>query len=191
MIVALLFFVAYSVVVFIAPNWIWLASFSAFNLLLCLIFRTGFVQTLKNLLKVTLFAVFVFLINLIFDDVISCLIVAWKLLIVCNFTFIFGKIFKPTMIASGFAQLLFPLKLFKVDTESIALAITIALQFIPILSRSAKSLSKTLKVRGFKFNIKNILTNGHVIFMLFFSEIFKRVDSIELAFRARGYNAEK
>ncbi len=187
MILAILFFVAYSCVVFFAPDWIWLASFSAFNLILCFAFRTGFVKTIKNLLKISIFAGIVFLFNLIFDDVIPCLITAWKILIVANFTFVFGKAFSPTQIATGFSELLFPLKLFKVDTEAISLVIVIALEFIPILSKSASNLKKVLKVRGFKFNLKNIFTQGHIIFLLFFTELFKRVDTIELAFRARGY----
>ena len=190
MIFALLFFIAYSIVVFFAPTYYCLIGFTAFNLILLIIARPSAIDTFKNFYKILLFAAFVFLINLIFDDPISCLIVAWKILIVANFTFVFGKIFKPSMIATGFSQLLFPLKIFKVDTESIALVIVIALQFIPILSRSAKSLRKALKVRGFKFNLKNITKNGHIIFALFFSEIFKRVDNIELAFRARGYNID-
>ncbi len=190
MILAILFFMAYSVVVFLSPNWIWLTAFSGFNILLCIVFKTGFSKTIKNIFGITLFATFVFLINLIFLDLVSCLLTAWKLIVVCNFTFIFGKIFKPSMIASGFSQLLFPLKIFKVDTQAISLMIVIALEFVPILSISAKNLQKTLKAKGFKLNLKNMVTQGHHIFALFFLEIFKRVEILEKAIIARGYNSK-
>lgn len=188
MIFAILFILAYSVVAFIIPNIYWLIGFSAFNLLLCFIFRTGFVRTLKNLLHISVFALIIFLFNLIFDDAISSLIVAWRLVIVANFAFIFAKAFSPAMIATGISQLLFPLKLFKVDTNSLSLMIVIALEFIPILSVSAKNLRQTLKVRGFKFNLPNLFKQGHVVFTLFFSELFKRVDYIENSLRVRGFH---
>ncbi len=190
MIFAILFFIAYSVVTFIAPNWIWLACFSGFNLILCFAVRTGWAKTFKNLFKILIMAGLVFALNLIFDDVFTCLITAWKLVIVANFTFVFSKAFSPSQLASGFSQLLFPLKLFKVDTGALSLVIVIALEFIPILSKSAKSLQKCLKARGFKLGLKNVFTQGHVVFSLYFSEIFKRVDALELAFKARGYTAD-
>ena len=190
MIFALLFFAIYSCGVFFVPNWIWLVSLSGFDLLLWLIFYKNIPKLLKMTLKFSIFAVFVFLINLIFDDVITCLLVAWKLMIVFCFVACFSKIFSPTQIATGFSQLLFPLKLFRVDTEALSLSIVIALSFIPILSASAQSLSKSLRARGFRFNIRSAFSQGHVILMAYFSELFKRVDTIELAFRARGYSAE-
>lgn len=188
MIFAILFFIAYSVFTFFAPNWIWLACFSGFNIVLCFAFRTGWAKTFKNLFKILILAGTVFALNLIFDNVITCLITAWKLVIVANFTFVFGKAFSPAMLAAGFSQFLFPLKLFKVDTNSLSLMIVIALEFIPILSKSAKELQKSLKARGFKLGFKNVFSQGHVVFALFFSELFKRVDCLELAIKARGYD---
>lgn len=190
MIFAILFLFVFSCGVFFVPNWIWLVSLTGFDLLLWLIFCKYLPKLLKMTFKFLFFATFVFLINLIFDDVISSLIVAWRLLIVFCFVAVFSKIFTPTMLATGFSQLLFPLKIFKVDTEALSLSIVIAISFLPILSASAASLSKSLKARGFRFNIKTAFSEGHIILMAFFSELFKRVDTIELSFRARGYSGD-
>lgn len=192
MILAILFFIAYSCVCFFAPNIFWLYGFIAFNLILSLIFYKRPIQTLKSFIKILIFSAFIFLINFAFrQHWFDCLIIGLKVLTVAYFSVLFNKIFNPTQIADGISQLLFPLKLFRVDTEAISLVIVIALSFISVLSRSANSLSKTLKARGFRFNLKNIFTQGHMIFICYFTEIFKRVDSIELAFRVRGYNPDK
>lgn len=187
MVLVILFFIAYSIVVFFVDNIIALACFSAFNIILCFAVRTGFVATLKNLYKIFWFGLLVFLINLIFDTWLSSLIVLWRIVIVANFTFIVGKTVKPSDLATGFAQLFFPLKLFKVDINSLALMIVIALNFVPIVSRSLSTLNSSLKARGYKLNIKNFFTQGHIIFALFFTGLFKRVDQLELALKARGY----
>ena len=191
MILFILFFICFSCGVFFVPNnWIWLISLTGFDLALWLIFYKNIPKLLKMTLKFTIFAVFVFLINLIFDDALTCLMISWKLMIVFCFVAVFSKIFSPTQIATGLSQLLFPLKLFRVDTEALSLSIVIALSFIPILSASATSLSKSLRARGFRLNIKTAFSQGHVILAVYFSELFKRVDTIELAFRARGYSGE-
>lgn len=187
MVLFILLFIAYSVIVFLIDNIIALSCFTAVNIVLCFVFKTGFVRTLKNLYGIFWFALFVFLVNIIFDPIVSSLVVVWKIFIVANFTFIMSKAIKPAALASGFAQLFFPLKIFKVDTDALALVIVIALNFVPILSKSLKTLKSSLKARGFKITLKTLFTQGHIIFVLFFAELFKRAGQLEMAFKARGY----
>lgn len=188
MILAILFFIAFSCGVFFVPNWIWLAAISGFDLLLWLIFAKHIPKMLKNALKMSIFAILIFLLNLIFYDVISSLIIAWKLMIVCCFVLVFGKAFSKTQIAAGFSQLFYPLKIFKVDTEALSLTVTLALSFLPVLAASARALTKSLKARGFKLNLRSAFSQPHIILMVFFSDIFRRIDTIELTFRSRGYS---
>ena len=148
MIFAILFFLVFSCGVFFVPNTIWLISLTGFDLILWLVCIKHIKKILVSTLKLSIFAIFVFLINLIFDDVISCLFIAWRIMIVICFVVSYSKLFTPTMLATGFSQLLFPLKLFRVDTEALSLSIVIAFSFLPVLSNSAKSLKKSLQGRG-------------------------------------------
>lgn len=190
MIVAILFFIAYSCGCFFAPNIFWVAGFAGFNLILSLAFYKKPIQTLKGSIRILIFSAIVFGLNYAFEkDIMISMVVGLKVFTVAYFGILFAKIFSPALIAEGLSQLFFPLKIFRVDTDAIALIIVISFSFISVLSYSAKNLSKVLKVRGFRFTLKNLVLQGHLIFMVYFQEIFKRVDAIELSLRARGLSS--
>ena len=188
MVLFILFFIIYSLLAFLFSNvWV-LLGFTLFNVTLLFAFRIPFKALIKNLWRIFWFALFVFLFNLIFDDVISCLIIVWKIAIVANFSFIFSKAMSPTNMAIGFAQLFYPLKLFKVNVNEFSLMFVIAFNFIEIFSIEIKNLKLSLAARNFKFNFKSLFTKLHVILIMLFANIFKRVNSLEMALRVRGYN---
>lgn len=189
MIVFILFFISYSLSAFLISN-IWvLCGFSIFNLFLMLIFKINAWKALSNLFKISIFALFVFLFNLIFDDVISSAVVAWKILIVANFAFTFSSVFGPTQIATGLGQLLFPLKIFKVNTDNLVIMIVIALNFIPIIMQEIKSLNANLKARNVRLNFKTIFTKSHVILTLYFASLIKKTEELETALLSRSFKA--
>ena len=189
MIFFILFFIAYSLCVFLIPNIYILLGFATFNLLMLIIFRVNIIKTLKNLYKILFFAAFVFLFNLIFDSVLSSLIVGFKILIVTNFAFIFSYIFSRTQIATGIGQLLYPLKLFKINTDNLVIVIVIALNFIPILAEEIKTLKCNLKIRNIKLNLKTLFTKSHIILTMFFAGLLKKADDLETVLLTRNYQA--
>ncbi len=189
MIVFLLFFIAYSLCVFLISNVYALIGFSVFNLLLLIIFKINVLKTLKNLYKILFFAIFVFLFNLIFDSVQESAIVAWKILIVTNFAFIFSNVFSPVQIANGVSQMLYPLKLFKVNTDNMVIVIVIALNFIPIIMGEIKTLKQNLRARNVKFNLKTLFTKSHVILTLYFASLLKKAEDLEMVLLSRNYQA--
>lgn len=190
MFLIILIFIAFSIATFLINNvWV-LLGLTISNILLHFIFKICPVKALKNLLKILLFVLIVFLFNLIFDSVVASLIVAWKIIIVANGAFIFSYKINATKLAQGFNQLFYPLKLFKVNTNNLSLMIVIAINFIPILTNEAYNLKLTLKARNVNLNLKTLFTQSHKLFVMFFANIFKRVDELELVLRARNYNAE-
>ena len=189
MILFLLLFIAYSFCVFLMSNIYVLIAFSVFNLIMLFVFRINALKTLKNLYKISFFALFVFLFNLIFDSLAASAIVGWKILIVTNFTFIFSNIFSPVQIANGISQLLFPLKLFKVNTDNLVIIIVVALNFVPILANEIKTLKENLKARNVRFNLKTLFTKSHIILTLYFAGILKRAEELESVLIARNYQA--
>lgn len=183
----ILFFIIYSVVLFLISNLWVLIGATIFNILLIIVLKIKFVDVIKNLCSILVFTIVVFLFNIIFDSVINSLIVCAKIIIVCNFSFIISKTFNVNEIAEGISTLLYPLKLFKVDVNEITLMIVIALNFISIIKREALSLKTTLKARNINFNLKTLFTKTHIIFTIFFANILKRVDMLETTLKARGF----
>lgn len=188
MVFFIIFFIIYSILVFVMNNvWV-LLGFTLFNVALHFVFKIKFKRVLKNLWRVFWFTAIVFAFNLIFDTLTASLIVAWKIVIVTNFSFIFSQAMSPANMATGFAQLFFPLKLFKVDVNEFALMFVIAFNFIEIFSQELKTLKMNLKARHFNLGFKTIFTKLHIILLMFFANLFKRVDSLEMSLKARGYN---
>ena len=143
---------------------------------------------LKNLLAISIFVLIVFAFNLIFDSLINSLIICAKIILVCNFSYIISKTLNIVKIAEGITYLLYPLKLFKFDINQISLMIVIALNFVSIITKEAKSLKLALKARNINFNLKTLFTKSHIIFIMFFANIFKRVDMLELSLRSKNFN---
>lgn len=188
MVIFILFFIAYSLAAFLINNvWV-LLGFTVFNLVLLFAFRINFKKLLKNLWRIFWFSLIVFVFNIIFDTLINSLIVVWKIVIVTNFAFIFSQAMSPANMAVGFSQLFFPLKLFKVNVQEIALMFVIAFNFIEILSQEIKTLKMSLKARKFNLGFKTIFTKLHVILLMFFANLFKRVNTLEMSLKARGYD---
>ena len=188
MVIFILFFIAYSLAAFIINN-IWvLLGFTLFNVVLLISFRIKFIKILKNLWRIFWFSAIVFAFNVIFDSVIASLIVVWKIVIVTNFAFILSQTMSPANMATGFAQLFYPLKLLKVDVQEIALMFVIAFNFIEIFSQELRTLKMCLKARKFNIGFKTIFTKLHIILLMFFANLFKRVSSLEMSLKVRGYN---
>ena len=175
----ILFFMAFSICAFIFSN-IWvLVGFSVFDLLIILIFKIKPKKLFKFILNISIFTIFVFLFNLIFDNLINSLIVSWKIIIVSIFAFVFSSVISKTKIAEGIARLFYPLKLFKIDPNDIALMLVISLNFITIISEEAKTLKMALRARNVKLSFKTIFTKSHIIFITFFAGLLKKVTQIE------------
>lgn len=186
MFIFIILFIAFSIFIFLTNNIFVLIGFTISNIILHFVFKISLKKALINLFKIFFLLLIIFLFNLIFDNLVNSLIVAYKVLIVANGAFIFSSVMSPTKLASAFNQLFLPLKIFKVDTNNLSLMLVIALNFIPIISYDINTLKQTLKARNVKLNLKTLFTQSHLIFIMFFANLFKRVDDLELVIKARG-----
>jgi energy-coupling factor transport system permease protein len=95
-------------------------------------------------------------------------------------------------ITDGMENLLSPLKLIKVPVHDIAITMSIALRFIPILIEEIDKIIMAQKARGANFDtgnlIKRIKALLPVLIPLFVSA-FRRADDLAAAMDARCYNA--
>ncbi len=189
MFIFILFFIAYSSSVFFVSNLWFLIACTIFNILLLIVFRVNFKKIVKSIGKIFMFTLFVFCFNIIFDSVINSLFVAWKIVIVANFAFIFSYIVKSTQLANGFSQLLFPLKLFKINTDDFVIMLVIALNFIPIVSVETKTFKNCLLARNVKLNLKTVFTKSHLLFVAYFVNLFQKVNELEMTLLTRNYGS--
>lgn len=183
----IVFFVGYSCLVFVIDNLYFLLVCIVFHTVMAFVLRVNWRRLFKNLGKCWLFALFVVLFNLIFDSWLASLIIGLKILIITNFAFLFRYRISNTKLANGLAMLFYPLKVFKVNVDNIALMLVIALNFINILGREIIELKEHLKSRNIKLNLPTYFTKTHLIFTMFFAGLLKRVLVLESALNARGY----
>lgn len=100
----------------------------------------------------------------------------------------------PLDITKGIGMLLYPLQFIGINVYEIAMIISIAISFIPILFEEADDIRKAQMARGAKLDSKNLIEKGKSIipFILpVFISAFKRADDLANALVSRGYELNK
>lgn len=96
----------------------------------------------------------------------------------------------PTTLTDAIESLMKPLRVFKIDTHSIAMTMTIALRFIPTLSEEVDKIMSAQKSRGADIDSGGIVSRAKaivpVIIPLFISS-FRRANDLADAMECRCY----
>lgn len=90
-------------------------------------------------------------------------------------------------IVYAITNILYPLKLFKINTKDISLIVGIGINFMPILIREYIVIKEAQKSKGYVFKIKKVKQYCLCIFIPYLSNCFKKVDEIALALQVKGY----
>jgi len=96
----------------------------------------------------------------------------------------------PNELTDGLEKILSPFKLIGVPAHEIAMMMSIALRFIPILSEETDKIIKAQKARGADFESGNIIQRARAlvpILVPLFVSAFKRASDLAYAMEARGY----
>ena len=96
----------------------------------------------------------------------------------------------PTQLTDGLEKLLRPLSYIKVPVHEIAMMMSIALRFIPILLEETDKIIKAQLARGADFESKNIIkkVKSYIpILVPLFISAFRRASDLALAMEARCY----
>ena len=97
----------------------------------------------------------------------------------------------PNQLTDGLESLLGPLKKIKVPVHEIAMMMSIALRFIPILLEETDKIMKAQIVRGADFESGNIIQKAKSMVPLLvplFISAFRRANDLAMAMEARCYN---
>ncbi|MCR5846693.1 MAG: energy-coupling factor transporter transmembrane protein EcfT [Lachnospiraceae bacterium] len=97
----------------------------------------------------------------------------------------------PNRLTDGMERLFRPLKLIKVPVHEVAMMMSIALRFIPILMEEADKIVKAQTARGALFDSKKLTDRVKSLIPLIvplFISAFRRASDLALAMEARGYH---
>lgn len=214
----ILFLIAYIVAIFLAKNFYGLAA-CAFVLILIVAFsRVPLGKVLRSVRGVLFLVVFTVAINLLFhggDEVywkgpavywqwkIFCvsqagivfsafLIIRLVLLVTCSSMLTYTT--TPVALTDGIEALLTPLKWIRFPVHELALIMSIALRFIPILMDETERIKNAQKARGADFEkgglIKKVRSFVPILVPLLLSA-FRRADELGDAMDARCYTGGK
>lgn len=100
----------------------------------------------------------------------------------------------PTEISAAIVSLLFPFKYIGLNTEEIAITITISMRFLPILLSEAKNMILIQKSRGVSFETKNIFLKIKSLFFIsvpIFMLSLKKAHKLSAAMESRCYDVNR
>lgn len=180
-------FLIYTVGVFYITNYWFLVAIVCVNIGGMLLNKISLKGALKNLAGIGIFILFTVVINVFLMGIQDAILVGIRLLIVCNGTYIFTKLLSTLEIAETIQNLLAPLKLLKINTQNIGIIISIAMAFIPILTKELNNITYSLKSKGFNTKMPNLIKNSNLIMKPLFIAILKKVSEVEYALKAKAF----
>lgn len=186
----LIILLTYTIAVFFIENYIVLSIITLLNILLMLLFKVPKLKALKNIYLLSFFILFTAVINFLVENINTAILIAIRLILVCNFTYTFTFILSPMELAKAIETLCFPLKIFGINPKDISLIINIALTFIPILSNELSQIKYALKAKGITLGGINTIKSIKYIMKPLIYGILKRTSELEYALRAKGYTGD-
>lgn len=179
-------FILYASFIFFIHTNILLLVVFLLNILAMLCLKIKVVDAIQNIVKLLPFILLTVLVNCLLSNYEYAILVAIKLILVCNVTYIYSKATTVRGIAKTIKNLCAPLKLLKVNPDDIELLVCISLSMLPILKREYFQLREACAAKGMIMNVKNMKV---VLFKLMIS-VMKRVNEIEESMLEKGWDME-
>ena len=167
-----------------------------FALLVLILFNTRVPLTiyLKTLLSVRWLLIFIVIINLIFkNDITNIVIMILRIIYILWYTTVLTLTTPPTELTYGLAKVLSPLKLIFVPVNRLALSLTLALRFIPTIIDQSNKILKSQASRGIDYynsNLKGKMLALNSLIIPMFTLTIRRADELALAMDIRLYDVD-
>lgn len=185
--IKLILIIIISIYIFTVKNYFTLNIIFGISIVLLLMSKIKIINYIKGIRNSIYFVVITFVINLFFSDVIYSLMISYRILIMLIFTLTLTLTTKPMDIVYGITNLLYPLKLFGVNTKDISLMVGIGISFMPILRNEYVTIKQAQTAKGYYPQIRKIKQYCVCIFVPYLINCFKRVDEMSVALQAKGY----
>ncbi len=203
----ILLLMAIVVFIFVAGNYVSLLMMTIVSLLIVLMTRIKFRMYLKSMKVILFVIIFTGLINVFYGS--GEVLWEWQFIRITwggihNAIFVIIRIITLVMVSSvltfttspsdltdAIERLLKPLKIFHVKVHEIAMMMTIALRFIPVLLEETDKIMNAQKARGADMEsggiIRRVKALMPVLIPLFVSS-FRRANDLAMAMECRCYN---
>ena len=185
--VKLIFLIAISVYIFTVKDYFTLNIVLIISIVMLFLSRIKLINYIKAIVNSIYFVIITFVINLLFSDIIYSFMISYRIFIMIIFTLILTLTTKPMDIVYGITNLLYPLKIFGVNTKDISLMVGIGISFMPILKNEYIHIKQAQMAKGYYPKIRDIKKYSLCIFVPYLTNCFKRVDEMSIALRAKGY----
>ncbi len=194
------------VAVFLCKNYISMGVMTLFTIVLVLISKINIKVILKGIKPILFVVLFTTLLNLFYgtgeplvkigfikiteSGINSAVFMAMRILLLVIIGLLLTYTTTPNQLTDAIESLLKPLKAFKVDIHSLAMTMTIALRFIPILIEEIDKIMAAQKSRGADLEsgglIKRVKALVPILIPLFVSS-FRRANELADAMECRCY----
>lgn len=141
-VIKMLVFIIYTILLFWVNDFKILLCTILLQIALMLICKISIKDALRSLLYLMPFIIFTIIINILVMEKKEAFFIGIRLIIVCNITYIYGKTTTAREISKTIENLLYPLKIFKVNTRNIGIIISIAITLIPMLYQETRKHTK-------------------------------------------------
>lgn len=197
----------YMILIFFVDGFIGFAVLSMFFVTLLCVSKIPVRYVLKGLKPIAFFLVFTMILNMFmikgekaftfiiwdvsYEGIFTAIFMSLRIIfLVAGSTFLTYTT-TPIMLTDGIEKLLKPFSKLGLPSYEIAMMMSIALRFIPILIEETDKIMKAQKARGADFESGGLIKRGKalipVLIPLFISA-FRRADELAVAMEARCYN---
>ena len=210
----ILFTVAFIVATFLAKNFLGLAAVVLFLIVTVIFARIPFGRVLRSVKMVLFLIVFTAILNLFFyasdselhviwqwkfitiswEAVINMVFLALRLFLLVMGTTILTLTTTPVSLTDGIESLLTPLKWIRFPVHELALIMSIALRFIPILTDETNRIIAAQKARGADFETGGLIRRAKAmipVLVPLLVSAFRRAEDLGDAMDARCYSGAK
>ncbi|MBQ8295411.1 MAG: energy-coupling factor transporter transmembrane protein EcfT [Clostridia bacterium] len=207
----IVFLIVYIVAVFLAKNFYALGACAALFLLIAAVSGVPFKSLLRSVKAVLFLLLFTAVLNLFFyqggetlwqwkfiriakEAVYATVFLAVRLFLLVLGSSLLTLTTTPVSLTDGIESLLSPLKLIRVPVHEIALIMSIALRFIPILTDETSRIMNAQKARGADFETGSLAKRIKAIIPILIPLLtgaFRRADELGDAMDARCYSGSK
>ena len=202
--------ISYIVFIFLCFNFVSLAVMTVFTVLVILLTKISFIKYLKSLKVILVVIILTGILNLFYGSG-EVLWEWWKIRItsggLSNYIFVVVRISilmmissaltyttSPTDLTDAIERLLKPLTIFHIQVHEIAMMMTIALRFIPVLLEETDKIMNAQKARGADMESGSLIHRVKalipVLIPLFVSS-FRRANDLAMAMECRCYNGSQ
>lgn len=198
------------VALFLSKNFFSLGLMFAVAVISVLISRISFKVILNGLKMIVVLVVFTGVLQLAYNDqgeilwkpfeqfdfaittggVYSAVFIVFRIVTLILFSSLLTYTTSPTMLTDAIERLLSPLKLFRINVNSLAMMMTIALRFIPTLIEEINIIMSAQKARGADLETGSFIERAKALVPIFIPLIvnsFRRAYELAFAMECRCY----